>query len=98
MPSGTVHFDCTDPTQATTRLVIVLVSRMQRSGTGDKNFVKWKGTFRTFSDRNERIGQNEQPLEVFPNVLVGPNRDCPVHLISNQNFRNFGAERTAPIA
>ena len=31
------------------RLVIVLVSRIQNSGTGDNNFVKWKRTFR--SDR-----------------------------------------------
>ena len=41
--------DCTDPTQATARLVIVLVSRIQKSGTEDNNFVKWKGTF--WSDR-----------------------------------------------
>ena len=43
------HSSCTDPTQATARLVIVLVSRIQNSGTGDNNFVKWKRTFR--SDR-----------------------------------------------
>ena len=35
-PNGTVHSGGTDPT----RLVIVLVSRIQKSGTGDKNFVK----------------------------------------------------------
>ena len=35
----TVHYDCTDPTQATARLVIVLVSRIQKSGTGNNNFV-----------------------------------------------------------
>ena len=39
MPNGTVHYDCTDPTQATARLVIVLVSRIQKSGTGNNNFV-----------------------------------------------------------
>ena len=38
-----------DPTHATARLVIVLVSRIQKSGTGDNNFFKWKGKFR--SDR-----------------------------------------------
>ena len=43
------HSSCTDPTQATARLVIVFVSRIQNSGTGDNNFVKWKRTFR--SDR-----------------------------------------------
>ena len=34
----------TDPTKATARLVIVLVGKKQKSGTGDNNFVKWKGT------------------------------------------------------
>ena len=48
-PNGTVHFACTDPTQADARSVIVLVSRRQKIDTGDNNFVKWKGTFR--SDR-----------------------------------------------
>jgi len=42
---GTAHLGCTYPTQATAHLVIVLVSRMQKSGTGQNNFVKWKGTF-----------------------------------------------------
>ena len=49
VPDGTVHFGCTDPTQATAHLVIVLASRIQKSGTGNNDFVKWKGTFR--SDR-----------------------------------------------
>ena len=47
--NGTVHFGCTDPTQATAHLVIVLASRIQKSSTGDNNVVKWKGTF--WSDR-----------------------------------------------
>ena len=47
--NGTVHSGCTDPTQTTSLLVIVLVSMIQKSSTEDKNFVKWKGTFR--SDR-----------------------------------------------
>ena len=45
--NGKVHSGCTDPTQATALLVIVLVRRIQKSGTGDNNFVKWKGTFRS---------------------------------------------------
>ena len=32
-PNGSVHSGCTDPTQATAHLVIVLVSRIQKSGT-----------------------------------------------------------------
>ena len=38
MPNGTVHFDCTAPKQTTSRLVFVLVSRIQKSGTGYNNF------------------------------------------------------------
>ena len=49
--NGTVHSGCSDATQATARLVIVLVSRIQKSGTGDNNFVEWKETFR--SDRSK---------------------------------------------
>ena len=47
MSNGTVHSGCANPTQATARLVIVLVNMIQKSGPGDNNFVKWKGTFPT---------------------------------------------------
>ena len=40
VPNETVHSCSTDPIQATAGLVIVLVSRIQKSGTGDNNFVK----------------------------------------------------------
>ena len=59
VPNGTVHSGCTDPTRTTARLVIVLVSRMQKRGTGDNNFVKWKGIFRSkrpkWADRSKWI-------------------------------------------
>ena len=42
-----VHSSCTEQTKATASLVIVLVSRIQISGPGENNFVKWKGTFRS---------------------------------------------------
>ena len=46
VPNGTVHSGCTNPTQATISLmVIVLVSRIQNSGTGGNNFVKLKEIF-----------------------------------------------------
>ena len=47
-PNGSVHSGCIDPTQATARLVIVLVTRIQGSSTGNNNFVKWKGTFPSY--------------------------------------------------
>ena len=66
VPNGTVHSDCTDPTQATARLVIVLVSRMQKRGAGDNNFVKLKGTFRS-DRRNDQAGKGG-PSKVVPNI------------------------------
>ena len=46
-----VHSSCTDPTHTTAHFVIVLVRRIQESCTGDNNFVKWKGTFRSDQTR-----------------------------------------------
>ena len=37
-----VPSSCTDPIQATACLLTVLVNRIQKSGSGDNNFVKWK--------------------------------------------------------
>ena len=76
----------TRPT-ATTSLVIVLESRMQMRGTGDNNYVKWKGpsALPKWADRSEWW-----PSKVVPNIPVGPNRNGPFHLVCNRNFRNFG--------
>ena len=49
MLNGMVYSGWTDPTQVVACVLIVLVSRIQKSGSGDNSFVKWKGTFR--SDR-----------------------------------------------
>ena len=38
-PNGKVHSSLTDPTQATVRMIIVLESRIQESGTEDNNLV-----------------------------------------------------------
>ena len=59
MSNGTVHSGYTDRAQATARLVIVLVSRIQKSGTGDKRFVKWQGTF-----RSDRPTEMTRPVKV----------------------------------
>ena len=39
-----------------------LVSGMKKSGTGDSNFVKWKGHFGP-TDQNEPTGQSEPPVK-----------------------------------
>ena len=46
MLNDMVHLGCTDQTQATVHLVIVL-PRIRKSGTGDDNFLKWEGTLMT---------------------------------------------------
>ena len=79
-PNGTVHSGCTDPTQATARLVIVLVTRIQKSGTGN-NFVKRKGTFR--SDRPKCPDRS-----LWTTFKAGPEY--------NRNFRNFGLNGKRP--
>ena len=98
MPNGTVHSGCTHPTQTTTRLVIVLLSRIQKSVSGDNNFVKWKGTF--WSDLppplNDQTGQSGPPSKLVPNIPVWPNRTGPCRLISNRNLRNLGWMESAP--
>ena len=61
----------THPTQATARLVIVLVSRIQKSGSGDNIFVKWKGTFR--SDRPKWPDRSKTTTHTFK---AGPEYTC----------------------
>ena len=65
VPNGTVNSGCTDPTQATARFVIVLASRIQKSGTGGNNFVKWKGKLRShrpkWPDRSKRTTFKADP-------------------------------------
>ena len=92
VPNGTVHSFCTDPSQATVCLVIVLVRRIQKRGTWGNNFVKWK---RNISVRPTEMSgpvkvDNLQRWSQNIRILVGSNRNGPSHLISNRNFRNFG--------
>ena len=92
LPNGTVHSGCTDPSQATARLVIVLVRRIQKSVSWGNDFVKWK------RDISVQPTEMSGPVKVDDlqrwsqniRILVGSNRNGPFHLISNGNFRNFG--------
>ena len=97
VPHGTVHFGCTDPAQATARLVIVLVSRLQNSGTGvHTDFVKWKGTFRSDRPEMTRNGQRGPLSKLVPNIPVGPNRNGRSIWWTNWNFRNLGLNAKRP--
>ena len=86
VPSGKVLSFCTDPPQATARLIIVLVSRMQKSGTawglGTTVLSNGKGQL-VITDRNERTGQSWASSKLVPNI---PNR----------NLGSFGLNEKRP--
>ena len=72
VPNGTVDSGCKDPTQATARLVIVLVTRKQKSGTGNNNLQNGKGYFGP-TDRNDQTAQSGPPSKLVLNISVGQN-------------------------
>ena len=74
VPNGTVHSGYTDASQATARLAIVLVSRIQKRGTEDNNFAKWKGTLRFHLISNRK----------FRNFEL--NENCPVIRLQRRNL------------
>ena len=76
---------------------IVLVSRIQKSGTGEKNFVKLK-LMRHFSptDPDNRTGQSGPPSKLVTNIPIRPNRNGPFHLIYQPKFPKFWVEWKAP--
>ena len=77
VPNETVPSGCTDPTQAAARLVIVYVSRIEKSCAVSNG----KGHFRP-TYQNDQIGQSRPPSKLVPNIPVGPNLNHPSHLIS----------------
>ena len=60
VPNGTVHSGCTDPTEATARWIIILVSRTQKSVLGTTILSNGKGYFGP-SDRDDQTGLSEPP-------------------------------------
>ena len=96
LPNGTVHSGCPDPTQATTRLVIALVSRVQKSGTGDNILSNGKGHFGP-TNWNNQTSQSGPTSKLIPNIPVGPNRNNPFHLMYQPNFPEFWVEWKAPL-
>ena len=89
IPNGTIHWSCTDSTQATARLVIILLSRLQKSVTGDNNFVKWKGTFRSDRTKSSVTGQSGPSSKLVPSIPVGPNRNRPFLVMHQPKFPKF---------
>ena len=86
-----MYIGCTDPTQATSRLFIVLLSRLPKSDCKEKQL-----TFsneRDVSDRpTEMTGRSGLLSKVVLNIPVGRNQNGPLHLISYRKLPEFKAE------
>ena len=92
LPNGTVHSGCTDPTQATARLV----AEYKRAVLGTTILSNGKGHFGP-TDRNDLTSQRGPPSKLVPNIPVGPNRNGPFHLMYQPKFPEFWVEWKAPI-
>ena len=44
------------------------------------------------TDRNDQTGHSGPPLKLVPNILVGPNRNGPFHLMNQPKFLDFWVE------
>ena len=64
MSSGTVHSGCTVPIQLTERLLgYCTLSRIQKSSTGDNNFVRWEGYEMKGSVKKDHLQRWSQILQ-----------------------------------
>ena len=88
MSKETVHSGCTDQTQATARLVIVLErSRTQTIGTGDNTFAKWKGTLPSFALYKLNFSLNFYAQTIARGRVTEKKEDCVVD--SSFNLSRF---------
>ena len=71
--------------------LLVLVSRIQKSGTGDNNFGKWKGAF--LSDRPVTVDHLQSWSRMFRSDQTEMVRSI---WWTNRNFRNFGLNGSRP--
>ena len=75
--------------------LLVLVRRIEKSGTGDNNLANGKGHFGP-TDRNDQTGHSGPPSKLVPNIPVGPNRNGPFHLMNQPKFPDFWVRWKAP--
>ena len=78
-----MNIGCTDPTRAKSSLLIVLLSRLPKSGG--------KGRFGP-TDQNDWTGLSGPPSKVVLNIPVGRNQNGPLHLISYRKLPELKAE------
>ena len=74
--------------------LLVLVSRIEKRGTGDKNLADGKGHFGP-TNRNDQTSHSGPPSKLVPNILGGPNRNGPFHLMNQPKFPDFWVESKA---
>ena len=77
-----LHSCCTDPTQAAARLVIVLVSRIQKNGTEDNNF--------QFCQFGPTRPVKVDHLQSWSRIFRSDQIYIPFHLMYQRNVRNVG--------
>ena len=70
-------------------LVIVLVSRIQKNGTGNNNFSNRKGQVDP-ANQNDWTGQSTPSSKVVLNIPVGLHQNGLFYFIPSQSFWNFG--------
>ena len=96
-----VHSSCTNPTQASACLFTVLVNRIQKSGSGDKNFMKWK---RDISARPTKMTRpvKEDHLQSHSRIFRSDQckqnyRIAPFHLMYQPKCMEFWVEWKVPL-
>ena len=77
-----LHSCCTDPTQAAARLVIVLVSWIQKNGTEDNNF--------QFCQFGPTRPVKVDHLQSWSRIFRSDQIYIPFHLMYQRNVRNVG--------
>ena len=88
-----MNIGCTDPTRGKSRLLIVLLSTLPKSGCKEKQLTFSNGKGRIGpTDRNDWTGQSGPLSKVVLNIPVGRNQNGPLHLISYRKLPEFKAE------
>ena len=95
VPSRAVHSGWTDPTQATARLVIVLVSRIQKSGSGQQ-FCQMERDISVPPTEMTRLVKVDH-LQSWSRIFRSDQTEMVRSIwCTNRNFRNFGLNGKRP--
>ena len=76
--------------------LLVLVSRIEKSGTGDNNLANGKGISDRPTDRNDQTDHSGPPSKLVPNIPGRANQNGPFHLMNLAKFPDIWVEWKAP--